>query len=201
MAQELELKLQLRESQQVCEILSSPLLRPYLAEELREIPMETTYYDNAEKLFSRLHWTLRHRKEGEESVLCIKTPSEDPHIRNEYQINAPTISKEGIRALVEAGAPEALLDYYTESPVAPICGARFLRKCCMLRLPDGSRAELALDEGELFGPKGTLPILEAELELYEGAPDAMIDLANTLCATFSLYPQLKSKFARAKTLR
>ena len=201
MAKELELKLQLNDPNEIQEILDSPLLKPYLREELTRIPMETTYYDNAEKLFSRLHWTLRHRKEGGESVLCIKTPSEDPRVRNEFQILAPAMSEEGLRGLVEAGAPKALLDYCKESPVAPICGARFLRRCTMLQLPDGSRAELALDQGELFGPKGTLPILELELELYEGTPEAMIELAGKLCTAFSLRPQPKSKFARAKTLR
>ena len=201
MAKELELKLQLNDPNEIREILASPLLKPYLQEELKQIPMETTYYDNAEKLFSRLHWTLRHRKEGGESVLCIKTPSEDPRVRNEFQILAPGMSEEGLRGLVEAGAPKALLDYCKDSPVAPICGARFLRRCTMLQLPDGSRAELALDQGELFGPKGTLPILELELELYEGTPEAMIELAGKLCTAFSLRPQPKSKFARAKTLR
>ncbi len=201
MAKELELKLQLNDPRQIQEILSSPLLTTLPKEELRQIPMETTYYDNAEKLFSRLHWTLRHRKEGEESVLCIKTPSEDPRVRNEFQILAPAMSEEGIRGLVEAGAPKALWEYCKDSPLAPICGARFLRRCTMLQLPDGSRAELALDHGELFGPKGTLPILELELELYEGTPDAMITLANELCSAFSLRPQPQSKFARAKTLR
>ncbi|MBR4308176.1 MAG: CYTH domain-containing protein [Oscillospiraceae bacterium] len=200
MAKELELKLQLQDPRQIPEILSSPLLLPYLQEPVRRIPMETTYFDNEIKLFSRLHWTLRQRKEGEEDVLCLKTPSEDPSIRNEYQVCASTLSEDGIRSLIEAGAPSVLLDYYKDSPVAPICGARFLRRCTMLQFPDGSRAELALDQGELFGSKGTLPILELELELYEGTPNAMIELAKSLCTAFSLHPQPHSKFARAKTL-
>ena len=180
MATELEYKLQLSSPDEMDRILSSKMIAELLQEPLKELPMETTYYDNALKHFTHLRWT---------------------HERNEWQVSAPQLDEAAVLALIHAGAPKELLSYYSISPVAPICGARFLRRCAMLEFPDGSIAELAADRGEVFGPKGTLPILELELELYRGEPVEMIRLAKALCDTYSLKEQPLSKFARAKTLR
>ena len=201
MAKELEYKLQLQSPEQLQQILASEQVKALLQESYREIPMETTYFDNEDRLFSQLHWTLRHRKEGSDPVLCLKTPADCPHARNEFQVIAPVLNEEGILALISQGAPKELLSYYKQKSVFPICGARFLRRCAMLRFSDGSLAELAADYGELFGAKGTLPILELELELYEGEAEQMIAFTRSLCECFGLREQPYSKFARAKTLR
>ncbi len=201
MATELEYKLQLSSPEQMEQILTSEMITGLLQESLKEIPMETTYFDNDHGHFAHLRWTLRHRREGAESVVCLKTPSGHPHQRNEWQIPAPQLNEGAILALIEDGAPKELFYYYSISPVEPICGARFLRRCAMLEFSDGSIAELAADHGEVFGPKGTLPILELELELYQGEPGKMIRLAKALCDSYNLEEQPHSKFARAKTLR
>lgn len=201
MATELEYKLQLSSSAQMEQILSEERLLSLLQSPLKEIPMRTTYYDNQARTFAGLHWTLRHRMEGTESVVCIKTPCGLPHQRNEWQVTAPALNEEAILALIAEGAPKELLYHYHSSAVEPICGARFLRRCAMLEFPDGSCAEVAGDCGEVFGPKGTLPILELELELYRGEPTEMVRFVKYLCQAFDLKEQPYSKFARAKTLR
>lgn len=201
MATELEYKLQLSTPEQMEQILSSDSITALLREPLKELPMETTYYDNRHGHFSRLRWTLRHRTEGSNSVVCLKTPTGQVHSRNEWQVSAACLDESAIIALIEEGAPKELLYYYSVSPVEPICGAHFLRRCSMLEFSDGSVAELAADRGEVFGSKGTLPILELELELYHGEPGEMIRFAKLLCNTYRLKEQPKSKFARAKSLR
>ncbi|MBP3412146.1 MAG: CYTH domain-containing protein [Oscillospiraceae bacterium] len=201
MAKELEYKLQLRSPEQIELILSSSEVRKLLCSPLRDIPMETTYYDNAAGDFARLHWTFRHRAEGEEKVVCLKTPSSQPRERNEFQTLAPQIDETSVLALIAQGAPESLLQVYRQSELKATCGARFLRRCAMLEFPDGSRAELAADRGEVFGPKGSLPILELELELYEGSPTETAAFALQLCRSYGLTEQPRSKFSRAKTLR
>ncbi len=162
--------------------------------------METTYFDCAGQHFSHLHWTLRHRMEADRSVICLKTPSPLPHVRNEWETEAAAPDRAAMEALLRQGAPEELLSYVSAGPLTPICGARFLRRCGMLHFPDGSRAEIAGDFGILFGAKGTLPIRELELELYEGEGEFMQRFAAILCRQFHLSGQPMSKFARAKTL-
>ena len=201
MALELEHKLQLPSVECLEAILASAEVTTLLESPFRELPMETTYYDNEDQTFSRLHWTLRHRAEGDEHVVCLKTPGSLPRSRNEWQVIAPTLDESAIQALILQGAPSELRDHYISSPTRPICGARFLRRCAMVTFSDGSRAEIAADKGEVFGAKGTLPILELELELYNGAPDEMTRFAEHLCRTYDLREQPYSKFARARSLR
>lgn len=201
MALELEYKLQLPSVDCLNEILVCPEITGLLESPFREIPMKTTYYDSDDNTFSRLHWTLRHRMEGEESVVCLKTPGSVARSRNEWQVLAPALTEESIQALIREGAPEKLMDYYRNAPPRPSCGAAFLRKCAMVTFSDGSRAEIAADQGEVFGAKGTHPILELELELHGGSPAEMTRLATLLCKTYSLKEQPYSKFARARSLR
>lgn len=201
MALELEYKLQLPSTASLEEILVAPEIVTLLDAPFRELPMKTTYYDSDDHAFSRLHWTLRHRIEGEESVICLKTPGALPHSRNEWQVTALTLDEDAIHNLILQGAPDELMTYFRNSPPKPSCGAHFLRRCAMVTFPDGSRAEIAADQGEVFGAKGTLPILELELELYEGTPTEMTRLALLLCKTYGLKEQPCSKFARARTLQ
>ena len=179
---------------------SAQEIRELLEAPFREIPMKTTYYDNDVRLFSHLHWTLRHRMEGEESVICLKTPGNVSHSRNEWQVSAPAMDQEAVRSLVAQGAPHEVAEFFEHTAFVPICGAQFLRRCAMLTFSDGSRAEIAIDKGQVFGPKGTLPILELELELYQGAPDEMTRFSRLLCSTYGLKEQPYSKFARARSL-
>ncbi len=201
MALELEYKLQLPSEEQMQAILSAPEITALLEEPLHQIPMETTYYDRTDRKFSQLHWTLRHRMEGDDSIVCLKTPGSVSHSRNEWQVSAPSLNADAIKSLILQGAPEELLSYYNTSSTEPICGARFLRRCAMITFSDGSRAEIAIDQGHVFGPKGTLPILELELELYQGEAAEMTRFAALLCKLYGLKEQPYSKFARARSLQ
>ncbi len=201
MALELEYKLQLPSEEHIDILLADPEIVSKLESPFRELPMETTYYDSSDLSYSRQHWTLRHRMEGGKSVVCLKTPGALSHSRNEWQVCAPSPDIEAIHGLIREGAPRELLALYTQSPPGPICGARFLRRCTMLTFTDGSRAEVALDCGLVFGSKGTLPILELELELYQGEATEMTAFARYLCHKYGLKEQPMSKFARARSLR
>ena len=94
-------------------------------------------------------------------------------------------------------------DYYLVEGVAQHSetGARFLRRSVMLRLADGSCAELACDCGVLHGKTEELPFAEVELESKEGAPDAAKALADRLAKQYNLRWEPLSKFARANALK
>ena len=81
----------------------------------------------------------------------------------------------------------------------PICGARFPRLAKTLTLPDCT-VELALDAGALMGGGRTEPLCEVEVELKSGSADAAEAFAAELARTFSLSPESRSKFARARAL-
>ncbi|MDR0889135.1 MAG: CYTH domain-containing protein [Oscillospiraceae bacterium] len=205
MAIELEYKLEVRDEAALAEILRDADIATLSFGSWQETQMKTTYYDNAAHEFHARRWTLRHRLEGENSVVCLKTPVPEKavgaHMRREYEVRADAVSEDAIAQLIAVGAPQELLALYHSSPIAPICGAQFLRRSICLRFRDGSTAELAGDDGYLRGRTQILPFTELELELLSGKPEEMQAFAKQLCERYKLYPQAKSKQARAAKLR
>lgn len=200
MGRELEIKLAVDGEATLEKILADDTIAALIDGPWQVRLMKTTYYDSPDRRFSSHFWTLRHRMEGESSVVCVKAPTEDPRVRGEWQISAAEISEESIEALLKSGAPMELLYLYGAGDVQPVCGAEFIRKSVMLRFSDGSRAELAGDHGILYGKTQQPPFTELEIELYEGAPIEMEALAALLQTRYGLKPQCKSKFARARAL-
>lgn len=200
MGKELEIKLAVDGEAALEKILADDTIAALIDGPWQERLMKTTYYDSPNRRFSSHFWTLRHRMEGESSVVCVKAPTEDPRVRGEWQISAAEISEESIKALLNSGAPMELLYLYGAGDVQPVCGAEFIRKSVMLRFSDGSHAELAGDCGILHGKNQQLPFTELEIELYEGAPAEMEALAALLQTRYGLKLQSKSKFARARGL-
>ena len=200
MGKELEYKLQIPDRDTLSRIMADPQIVALMADAWRETPMRTEYYDSPDGRFSGRHWTFRLRQEGDQSIVCVKTPTPEAHTRGEWQISASEINEEVVHRLIEIGTPVELLYLYGAGDITPVCGARFLRSHCMLRFDDGSRAEIACDEGSLLGKTQRMSFLELELELYEGDPGKMLELIGYLCSTYALKEQPRSKHARARSL-
>lgn len=200
MGKELEYKLSLPENCDREMILRDPILEELHTDAWRERHMQTTYYDSPDCRFSKHLWTLRHRMEGSESVVCVKTPTEDFHTRGEWQVASDRPDDKAMEQLLLAGAPKQLLVLYGLGDIFPICGADFIRKSVMLTFSDGSKAEFAFDCGRLHGKTEVLQFSEIELELYEGSPKEMLAFVAYLSRQYHLTEQRKSKFARARAL-
>lgn len=201
MGKELEYKVFVPDKATLDKVIDAPEIAALVDGPWQEKPMKTTYFDTPGGAFAMRHWTFRHRLEGEESVVCVKTPTKESHTRGEWQVFAEQIDDSAVEALLAAGAPKELLYLYAAGELRPLCGAEFTRKCVMLRFPDGSRAELAADHGLLRGARERLDFTELELELYEGEPQEMLSLLRLLMERFHLREQPLSKFARAKALK
>lgn len=201
MGKELEYKLEVGDPALLKKIMADPQIEKLSAKEFQQTAMRTEYFDSPNQRFSQRHWTLRRRQEDDTSVICVKTPTGESHTRGEWQIIGKVLDDKAIVKLLEAGAPKELLFLYGAGDVEPVCGAEFQRQHKMLRFSDGSEAELACDQGLLLGKTETMPLCEAELELYKGAPEEMLQLVRYLCETYSLKEQPRSKVARARSLK
>ena len=201
MGKELEYKLHIADEATLAAILADPKIAALRQDDWQERRMKTTYYDAADRRFTARKWTFRHRIEGDKSIVCVKTPTEDLHTRGEWQVEADGIDLNAVEALLLAGAPKELVFLYGAGDVEPICGAEFTRKSCMLRFADGALAELAGDHGVLHGETEKVVFTELELELYEGKPDKMLEFVAYLKAKYSLSEQPLSKIARAMKLK
>ncbi|MCX7814142.1 MAG: CHAD domain-containing protein [Tepidimonas ignava] len=77
---------------------------------------------------------------------------------------------------------------------------RCRRTTWTLHLHGGARVEVALDVGELRAPGRRAPLLELELELLQGAPDALWLVAAALGQVLPLLPARASKAEQAQRL-
>ena len=196
---ELEWKFALPEALPFADILDWDGIQRRMAETPRLYHMQTSYYDSPDRFLSSRRITLRRRLENERSVICCKAPvpdAADSRLRGEWELDADDPIA-ALPRLMDLGAPAELADC---KELAPLCGADFHRRALLLRFEDGSAAELALDEGRLFGAERSIPLRELELELKAGAPDAALAFCRLLQARFNLISQEKSKFARAREL-
>ena len=157
--------------------------------------MTTSYYDTPDRAVSIRRWTLRHRREGENHVCTLKTPAGES--RNEWETNCDAIEK-AIPELVRQSGLEELAQL-TETGLVLSCGAEFTRLATAMTIGQ-TVVELALDQGVLKNGTRVLPFAEMEVELKSGSEDDARRFAETLAERFSLKPQPKSKFARAKAL-
>lgn len=224
MGKELEYKLWVPSESALVEILSDREIVRLTASPWQCTQMKTTYFDTADRSLSAQKWMLRHRMEGAQSVVCLKTPMDEAHVRGEWEIEAQTVNPDTIAQLLAVGAPPELRTLCSGHELLPICGALFRRRSVMLTFPDGSRAELAGDHGILHGALATLPSIESfldqntpwdnlptsaallpftelELELSSGRPEEMCALASTLCARYALHEEPRSKASRAFALK
>lgn len=158
--------------------------------------MQTTYYDTPASSFSAKKCTLRRRLENAVSICTLKTPAGDIG-RREWEVECESIEA-AVEELCKLDVPKEILALAKEGLI-PVCGARFTRIAKTLT-EEGTRLELALDEGVLTGGDREEPLCEVEVELKEGDPNACLAFSNRLAEKFDLRPQPHSKFRRALAL-
>ena len=160
------------------------------------LEMCSTYYDTPDRTLAARKWTLRHRMEGDRSVICMKTaPVND--VRGEWELPGEDPAT-AVPALIALGAP-AELEALAAQGLVPVCGARYLRKVRFLRLGDGI-CELALDQGTLRGSARQQAFRELELELKDGEAAGLRQLGENLARELGLHPEPQPKFVRAMAL-
>ena len=130
------------------------------------ITMETTYFDTADHALSAQKITLRRRYENGRSVCTVKTPAAS-YGRGEWDVQE-NWSQTAVQQLF-AAADLAPIPF---DKLIPVCGARFTRLAKTVTLPEFS-AEIALDEGILYGGETEIPLCEVEVELKTGSQDAL----------------------------
>ena len=162
----------------------------------KHFDMRTTYYDTKAGDLSARHWTLRLRKENDASVCTLKVPAENS-ARAETEVLCDNIEAAIPMLCKQSGLDE--LAHLTKEGVVPVCGAAFHRVAKTFMF-EGTKIELALDQGILMGGGRKIPLCEVELELKEGDPTLLRTYATVLAATYGLTPEKHSKFRRALDL-
>ena len=161
--------------------------------DFEEISMETTYFDTPDSKLSARHITLRSRQENGVCVCTLKTPGVG-HGHGEWDVEAPWCAETAEKLWQECGE-----DSIPFSELIPVCGAKFIRRAALVKLPDCT-VEVALDAGVLLGGGKEQPLCEVEVEVKAGSEEAAVAFAMSLAAEFHLSPEPDSKFRRASAL-
>jgi triphosphatase len=161
--------------------------------------LTSIYFDTPDLGLRRRALALRIRKEGRRYVQTLKRGNGDAagyFARPEWQMpvrrTTPDLSSEELRRELGDLAAE---------PLRPVFTSRIRRTTRLLHPSPDTAIELAFDQGSIASPAGTeVPVCEVELELKEGDPQALFDLARTLNAVRPLRLETRSKSARGYAL-
>ena len=162
------------------------------------------YYDTPERDLAQAKVALRLRRDGEQFIQTLKSQGQSVaglSERNEwdwYQDKAKLDTKK----LTDDCWPEALVELDKKN-LKPIFKTDFVREKAEIAWGRGKAKviiEAALDQGKVVAGKQSEDICELELELRQGDPQALLELAVELAADLALMPCDISKAERGYRL-
>ncbi|CAL93909.1 CYTH and CHAD domain-containing protein [Azoarcus olearius] len=197
MSQEIELKLALPPS-------ALPALRrhPLVAGAAREGKAETldnTYFDTPDLTLKANRVAVRTRRQGRkwlQTVKCAATSSGGLSSRPEWE--GPYNGRFDFSAVDHPEAARLLHKH--GGKLTPLFSTRFRRETRLYSPREGVRILLMTDSGRIEAGGRELPICELELELVDGDPLDLLELACTLARDLPLVPNDISKAQRGYQL-
>jgi len=169
--------------------------------------LQSLYFDTPDLRLEKKGVALRVRKEGARRIQTIKRPypaskKQDQclhaHERQEYESEI-AFDMPVLDAIPDADIRKLVENTDQTGPLMPLFESRFERNCFPLRLCE-STIILHLDHGELRTGCVQEKICELELELQDGEPLRLFELALALGRDFSLRYARKSKSHRGYAL-
>ncbi len=156
--------------------------------------VETIYFDTPKRRLKSAGYTLRLRRDGEQWSQSVK--ASDAGL-SRFEQDHPLRGGVPDFSLLE-GTPIASL-VGPQDHLAAIFVTRVQRQS-RRRAQNGSRIELSLDDGEVIAQNRSWPILELELELKAGEPEALFDHGRRLAGDDAFVPGFMSKAERGYAL-
>ena len=170
--------------------------------------LQAAYFDTPDRLLAQAGLALRLRREGRRWVQTLKGLGADGLSREEHNLPLAAADLPTGEPLADprrhAGVPVgqrllALLDGQPEQALRCTYRTDIWRLTRHLRSRLG-RVELAFDEGWLIAGDARLPVCELEIELLEGHPGAVIDVARRWALRHGLWLDSRSKAERGDLL-
>ncbi len=177
MADEIEIKLAVP-PERAGEVRRLELLRRLAEKRGSTRQLSTVYFDTPDQALAKRGITLRIRSAGRRKLQTIKLPAEGPGgLQIQREVETPI---SGDRPEFDRISDLRLRRLFTHGGIAdglaPLFLTEFKRSAWPLRF-NGSLIELAFDQGEIRAGSDRLALSEIELELKEGRPDHIFELA------------------------
>lgn len=160
--------------------------------------LRTLYFDTADWRLARAGAALRVRREGRGWVQTFKSAGQgvagySARLEEAVAVAGPWPE------VARLQAPDAHICAGLAAQLAVRFETRFWRQAWLV-VAEGSRVEIALDTGSIRAQGREAPIAELELELKEGDPDALFEVALALAEAAPLWPSEASKARRGVAL-
>lgn len=200
-----ETEIKLRASRETLEALRDhPLLKKRNKSGWEKRELFNQYYDTPERDLSRAKVALRLRRDGDQFIQTLKSRGQSVaglSERNEWDWYL-TKAKLDPKKLGDDCWPASLAEL-DKKTLAPIFTTDFVRERAEIAWGRGKAkvvVEAALDLGKVIAGKAEEEICELELELRQGGPEALLELARELAADLALMPCDISKAERGYRL-
>lgn len=190
---EIELKLDLAEADPAALLGSGLLPGPPEVAELRAV-----YFDTPDRALARAGLSLRIRRSPQGLVQTLKAAQGAAvglFARAEWE--QPATEE---RPVIAPGSPaEALIGDHAAG-LAPVFRVEVERRIWIVDW-EGARAEVALDQGEIIAADRRTPVRELEIELREGAPEALFAWVRRVAEVVPVRLGVIAKSERGERLR
>lgn len=199
MASEIELKLT-TDPKSLARVREHPAVAAVLRGEPHRSETVSTYYDTRGQDLRKAGVALRIRRSGQRWIQTVKGEGERVgalHRRPEYEW--PTANSR-IDAQKLATTPWRDVFDGAAGRLRPVFVTDVDRTEHTLAFADGTRAMLCLDQGEIRSGRRRTPLTEIELELLEGEPRALYELALSLASDLPVAVSQATKAERGYAL-
>ena len=203
MAKETEIKLR-ASRETLLALREHPLLKKRNKSGWASHELFNQYYDSADRALARARVALRLRRDGEQIIQTLKSRGQSVaglSERNEWDWHLDK-AKLDLKKLTDDCWP-AELAALDKKTLKPIFSTDFVREKAEIAWGRGKAKvviEAALDLGQVKAGKQAEEICELELELRQGEPEALLELAIELAADLPLMPCDISKAERGYRL-
>lgn len=198
---ETELKLEVRPDD-IERLLECPVLNGASATSKASRQLQSTYFDTADLRLRRHDMTLRIRRQGDRFVQTVKGASDAAGgllVRGEWE--CPVAGEEPDLGAIDAQDVRERLRTLADGELRPVFSTEVTRDLRLFGGADGAVIEVAIDTGEILTADGRRrPISEIELELKQGRPHALYDLALALSEFAPLRVETRAKSDRGYDL-
>ncbi|SJM32378.1 CHAD domain-containing protein [Mesorhizobium delmotii] len=164
--------------------------------------LRSIYLDTPEHALKKAGIALRLRRDGRRWIQTVKTRAElHGGLSQAGEVENPAPGgRLCLEAIPDAAVREEVVHRVSGAPLQPVCETVIRRSASELSLDDGTRAELAIDVGEIRAGERSAKLHEVEIELIEGSPGGLFDIAHALFPDGGLRFSRLSKAARGYLL-
>ncbi len=168
----------------------------------RTSTLRSTYFDTADHAVRRAGIALRLRRDGRRWVQTVKSGRQlHGGLSQVGEVeNAAPGGRLCLHVIPDEFIRGEVMQAINGADLQPVCETLIKRTATELALDDGTHAELSVDIGEIRAGGLSAPICEIEIELRQGSPKGLYDIAQVLLPDGGLRFSRLSKSARGYLL-